>query len=132
MRAVDRSEISAYLDGELDDARAREVEAALAADSALTAEFAALDAADKNWREAARAAQFEPSVRLPAAATFLPSLPGLAAVMIALLALRFLPGLVGSSVWAFAIHGVALAVLSGWTVRAVAAFPAEDEQARAL
>ncbi len=119
MRTIEPGELSGYLDGELDRARAAEVGAALAEDAALAAELAALSGADAKWSYAARTAQFLPDVRLARNKNLLESAAGparLAGLVAALLALRFLPGLGGTPVWAFAIHGVALAAVVAWVV----------------
>ena len=65
MSGLDPAELSALLDGELDPARAREVEAMIAADPALAAEFERLKLADGHMRSIAEAAAFRPELRLP-------------------------------------------------------------------
>ena len=62
-------ELSAYLDGELPAARAREVEALMAADPRLRSEFDVLAHADRRWRKAGEAAAFQPALRPRRAAT---------------------------------------------------------------
>ena len=57
-------ELSAYLDGELPAARAREVGALLAADPRLRADFDALADVDRRWRAAGETAAFQPAIRL--------------------------------------------------------------------
>ncbi len=116
MTTIDPSELSAYIDGELDATRAAAVAAALAADEALAAELAALRCTDERWSCAARTAQFAPNVRLPRRTSWVDSKAALTGVVAALLALRFLPSLGAVAVWAFAIHGVALTGLVAWVV----------------
>lgn len=65
MKPVEEAELSALLDGELEAARARQIEAQMAEDPALRREFEALASADATWRAAADAAAFTPAVRLP-------------------------------------------------------------------
>jgi anti-sigma factor RsiW len=67
MTPLDPAELSAFLDGELPPARARQIEALLAEDSALRAEFEALRQADADWRQAGAAAMFVSPVRPPSA-----------------------------------------------------------------
>jgi anti-sigma factor RsiW len=86
---LDPAELSALIDGELSPDRARVVEAMLARDPALKAEFDALRAQDAGWREAAGDATFVPAVRLPQPAPAAVTGPGLAAVVLLLLAARF-------------------------------------------
>jgi anti-sigma factor RsiW len=63
---LDPAELSALLDGELDPARARQIEAMIAADPVLSEEFEQLKQADNKLRSLAGAAAFHPRVRWPA------------------------------------------------------------------
>lgn len=63
MKPVQVDELSALLDGELDQEREREVLKQLAIDSGLHAEFEALVALDARWKSAAATASFVASVR---------------------------------------------------------------------
>jgi anti-sigma factor RsiW len=62
------AELSAFLDGELAPARAREIEASIAADPDLRATYEQLQAADQTLKAIAETAAFRPLVRLTAQA----------------------------------------------------------------
>jgi anti-sigma factor RsiW len=66
MTDLDPAELSALLDGELDPARGREVEALIAADPVLSAEFEQLKRADQRLKSLAEPAAFRPQIRWPA------------------------------------------------------------------
>jgi len=68
MNDWDPAELSALLDGELDSARTEKVEALIAADPGVRAEFERLAQADRRLRTIAEAALFRPEVRWPEAA----------------------------------------------------------------
>jgi anti-sigma factor RsiW len=68
LQPLDPAELSAFLDGELPPARMTEIEALLASDPALKAEYETLRRSDATWREAAVGATFISAVRLPKAA----------------------------------------------------------------
>lgn len=71
MILVQPEELSALMDGELDDERRAEVQIQIAAEPALKAAFEAMVDLDKRWRAAAREAAFVPLVHpLPAAGAF--------------------------------------------------------------
>jgi anti-sigma factor RsiW len=84
---LDPAELSAFLDGELPPARLAEIEALLASDPALKAEYETLRGSDATWREAAVGAMFVPAVRVTAAAAAVPALR-IAAIVAALLLIR--------------------------------------------
>lgn len=65
MRPIDPAELSALIDGELDDSRAAEVRAALAGDEALRARYAELTGADAHLRSIAAGVELSPRIRLP-------------------------------------------------------------------
>jgi anti-sigma factor RsiW len=65
MSEPDPAELSAFLDGELDPIRAKQIEALLAADPEMRAAFEQLDLADRRLRSVAAAAAFRPRVRWP-------------------------------------------------------------------
>lgn len=122
MNPIDPAELSAYLDGELSPARAREIETALMSSPALRAALDALTKADETWRTAARSAAFRPVVRLPGAA--LPakvSISRMAGVVALLLAVRFLPKLTGALDWELVANGIALAVVIAWVIHMIRA-----------
>jgi anti-sigma factor RsiW len=68
MKPIEPTELSAYIDGELDAGRAAEVRAALDMDASLRGQYAALMRADAHLRSVAAAAgtTLHPRVRLPA------------------------------------------------------------------
>ena len=67
MTPLNPAELSAYLDGELSETRAREVAAMVAANPALLDELDMLGNQDAAWRVAAGAAAFRPALRLQGA-----------------------------------------------------------------
>jgi anti-sigma factor RsiW len=66
MTPLNPAELSAYLDGELSETRAREVAAMVAANPALRDELDMLGSEDAAWRVAAGSAAFRPALRLQA------------------------------------------------------------------
>ena len=119
MTPLDPAELSAFLDGELPPARAREIEALLAEDAGLRAEYEALRQTDADWRQAGAAAMFVSQVRLPLAARG-PAIslwPGAiaAALLLARIAAKFIEPVAPSLLLNFA--GLALV---GWAVAALA------------
>ncbi len=117
MNPIDPAELSAYLDGELDPARAGEVEAALASSPALRGELNALVNADNAWRAAARGASFEPGIRLRPGNTVLRSTLRAAGAIVLLLAARVLPKLPGSLLWELVLNGIAFTFALIWIAR---------------
>jgi anti-sigma factor RsiW len=107
MSDLDPAEMSALLDGELDPSRARQVEALIAADPALAAQFEQLKRADHGLRSLAEAAAFAPEVRLPAVET--PAVPRWLGPCLALLVTAWTVGKVTPSMLlAFEINALAL------------------------
>lgn len=119
MKPIDESELSAYLDDELDPKRTAQVRAALADDEKLAAQLDAFRAVDEAWREAAVTARFAPDVRLVRATAFWESWKGIAVLSTLLVALRWLPSVTGLLEWGLAIHAAALALVLVWTARRV-------------
>ncbi len=122
MTQIDPAELSALLDGELDKARAREVEAALAADPQMRAEYEALAVKDKRWRSAARGAAFAPRTRFGQAFNF--SLA--AGLALALIALRLAQKAIDALGPALLLHGAALVLAMAaliWMARGGGAAP---------
>lgn len=111
MKPVTPEELSALLDGELDDARAREVEAQIVAHPRLRAEFDALSGADARWRGAAAAAVFTPRVKLPKTAWSLNIVIVAVALAAGLICLRAAPKLMESLAFGFGLHIVCFAIL---------------------
>jgi anti-sigma factor RsiW len=121
MTPVLPEELSALMDGELDADRAREVEAQLAANPHLRAEFSRLVEMDAQWRAAATTAVFAPAVRLPLSTAGLSSAAVVTALIIGLIGLRMAPKWFESLTLGFGLHAVALAgLLAGltWVARA--------------
>ena len=117
MTPADAEMLSALLDGELDAARAREVEMQIAADPALRRAFEALSAADAAWRAAAATAIFVPAITLPASENRLGWFAASAPLIAVLVLLRMAPKLIGPPVVGFGLHAIALAVLLAALIR---------------
>lgn len=117
MNPIDPAELSAYLDGELSPARAREVEAAMTSSPALRAEFDALLEADEKWRAAGRSASFRPDIRLRGASLPKVSPYRAGGAVALLLAARILPKLGGAWAWELLVNAIALAVIMVWVIR---------------
>lgn len=111
MKPVQPAELSALLDGELETSRKAEVEAALAGDPALQAQFLALKSADQRWRKAAHAASFQPQIDLGQQGSTLRSATLIVLAVIALIILRFAPKFIDVTTFGIALHIVALVVL---------------------
>lgn len=119
MMPIDPAELSGLLDGELDPERARQVQAAIAADPDLRTEFAALQEADRAWRNAAAGAGFPADVRVPSGVAPIwrrESLAAIGGVLISLFALRIATRFGNASKWEWVllVHMVALAVILVW------------------
>lgn len=110
MSDLDPAELSALLDGELDPARASAVEALIAADPVLAAEFDRLKRADQRLRALAADAAFPPRVRWPRPAPA--PLPAWFAPCLGLVLLAWLAGkLAPAMALALAVNALALVVL---------------------
>ena len=92
MRPIEPEELSAFVDGELDAQRMREVEVAIANDPAVRRALETIADADSAWRLAAKSARFQPSVRLPTRSWLRSPALGGASVLVLLL-IRVLPKL---------------------------------------
>ncbi len=117
MKPVEPAELSAYLDGELEPARAREVQQALEHEPSLRAEFETLNRLDGAWRAAAGSAAFQPRVRLPRGAAASPTLLAGASAIAVLVALRVIPKLTDALGLGLLLHGIALSLILAWLVR---------------
>jgi anti-sigma factor RsiW len=119
VKPIEPAELSAYMDGELDPARAREVEGALESSPALRAEFNSLVSADNSWRMAARTASFRPGIRLQPTDAPLPlrSVFRAAGFVILLLAARVVPKLASTLEVELILNAVALTIALTWIVR---------------
>lgn len=109
MTDLDPAELSALLDGELDPARARALEAMIAADPALAAEYEQLKRADHRLRSMAEAGAFRPDIRWPAAQA--PAFPPWLIGSLAAAAAAWAIGKVAPPmILAFGVNAAALAV----------------------
>jgi len=79
-------ELSAMIDGELDEARTVELRDAIRQNPALRAEFERLEAAHQTWDAAAATACFHPAVRLPSTSARSASLMSVVALLSFMLA----------------------------------------------
>jgi len=105
MNPVDRSKISALIDGELPREQAEAVQEEIAANAAFRSEYEELAALDSAWKAEAQAAMFRPSVSFPKGAV--ESRWPFALVLTTLLALRVVLKVLGL----FASVGVAAVFL---------------------
>lgn len=109
MTDLDPAELSALLDGELDPARACALEAIIAADPALAAQFQQLKRADQRLRSVAEAAAFRPDIRWPAAQA--PALPPWLVASLAAAGAAWAIGKVAPAmILAFGVNAAALAL----------------------
>ena len=110
--------LSALLDGELDEREAARVQAAMAADPALRRRYEALERLHARLGEAAEQFAFMPDIELPRAS---PAPVGAwmagAGVVLALLAIRFLPKFVDLAVAGIAVQIAACAAIAFLIVR---------------
>lgn len=113
MTQVRDEELSALLDGELDEREAARVRAAIAADPGLRREFEALERLHEQLGEAAEQFAFMPDIELPRAApaSVRAWMVG-AGVVLALLAIRFLPKFVDLTVAGIAVQITACAAIA--------------------
>ncbi len=109
MKPIDQSELSGYLDGELDEIRANEIEAALSHDLALQQALISLTTFDEQWKKAAHAASFSPQRKLLSFEKCSLSTSALIAIALVFAAVRLLPKLMMLE-WGFALHALALAI----------------------
>lgn len=117
MNPIDPAELSAFLDGELEAARAKDVESAIASDPALRMEFERLQKADAGWAAAARSAISQPTVFLASRTTVSSFYVRIAIGAVVLLALRILPKLNDAVAWGAALHSIVLIALLTWVIR---------------
>jgi anti-sigma factor RsiW len=117
MSDPDPAELSAFLDGELTAVRAAQVEAIIAADARVRAEYEMLAKADARWRSMALGAAFRPQVSWPVPTQ--PALPRWAPVLLFFIPIASIAGkLAGTMVASLAINGLALLLLVACTVAA--------------
>lgn len=124
MTPVNKEELSALLDGELESKRAAVVRAAIAADPALHAEYEALVRLDAGLVGAAAEAGFMPDIVLAPAAPSAPHWMAGLAVVVVLLGVRLLPKLMD-----LALVGVLLQIVAAGIVLALIMSIARDPHA---
>jgi len=117
MNPIDPAELSAFLDGELEAARAKEVASAIASDPALRTEFERLRKADTGWSAAARSAISRPTIFLASRTTFSSFYMRVVTGAMVLLSLRILPKLNDAVAWGFVLHSIVLIALLTWVIR---------------
>jgi anti-sigma factor RsiW len=115
MKSVEPAELSAYIDGELESTRRKEIEAALERDASLRAELEELTRLDAEWSDTARSAISLPPVQS------VERLPGFArsfvTMLIVLLVLRFVPKVAEQLLPGVLIHIAAFALVLVWIFR---------------
>jgi anti-sigma factor RsiW len=110
--------LSALLDGELDEREVARVRAAIAADPALRRQYEALERLHAQLGEAAEQFAFMPEIELPrAAAAPVAAWMAGAGLVLALLAIRFLPKFVDLAVAGIAVQVAACAAIAFVVVR---------------
>jgi hypothetical protein len=117
MKPVDSTELSAYLDGELDAERTIEVAIELDSNPALRAEFDRLTANDIQWKQSARSANFLPDVTLAPSAVSPKNFPGVSALVILLVLTRILPKLGIHLEWWLLLHMLSLTIIMTCVIR---------------
>jgi anti-sigma factor RsiW len=128
MKPVLPEELSGLMDGELDAARAREVERQVALNSDLRAEFDRLVETDAKWRASAAAAAFVPAIRVPPPVTApLSSAAVMTALSVGLICLRMAPKWLDSLTVSFGVQAAALAAVLVGLIWVAAVFDSGHE-----
>jgi anti-sigma factor RsiW len=117
MKTIEPFELSAYLDGELDAVRTREIESALDRDPALRAELESMQTLDAAWVAAARTAVSRPSLRLDPVVGDSRLIVSAAVIVVGLLAVRLVPKFVDLMTAGLLAHLVVLAATLAWLIR---------------
>lgn len=117
MKPFEPAELSAYLDGELDAARAKEIEVLLANDPGLRAEFDQLKRQDAVWISAVHSAVVRPRLSLEPRSNASMAVARSAVLLAGLLAVRFVPKFPELVSFGVVLHIVVLAVALAWVVR---------------
>jgi anti-sigma factor RsiW len=118
MTQVHDEELSALLDGELDEREAARLRARIAADPALRREFEALQRVHDRLGEAAEQLAFMPDIVVPQAERpAVGAWMAAAAGVLALLAIRFLPKFVDLAVVGIAVQVAACAAIAFVVIR---------------
>jgi hypothetical protein len=127
MEPITPQELSAYLDGELDDShRASQIRAAIENDAAIRHTYQIIAETDSAWRAAAQSARFRPKITLPSR-TALGSAVSMGAALLFLLMVRGLPKLSDTLTWGIMLQGVALGAMMVWVVVFASKSPDLDE-----
>lgn len=117
MNKIEPYELSAYLDGELDAQRAREIESALNHDPLLRTELEHMRALDATWAAAARAAVSRPRVRLESQVGQSRLIGSASVIVVGLLVVKLVPKFVDLMTVSVLMHFVVLAVTLTWLIR---------------
>jgi anti-sigma factor RsiW len=126
MEPINPEELSAYVDGELDAHRARQVATAIESDPATRQAYQIIAQADSAWRAAAQSARFRPKTALPSRIA-LESAASMCAAILLLLAVRALPKLSDAMTWGLMLQGIALGAIVLWVVAFASKSPDLDE-----
>jgi anti-sigma factor RsiW len=126
MASINSEELSAYLDGELDAHRIRQINAAIENDAATRHAYQVLAETDFAWRAAAQSAGFRPKIVLPSH-TALGSAVSMCTAILFLLVVRALPKLSDALTWGLMLQGVALGAIIVWVVVFARKSPDLDE-----
>lgn len=117
MKPVEPTELSAYLDGELDGERTIAVASELDSNPALRAEFDMLTANDMQWKQSAISANFPPKVTLTPPTALPKNFPGVSALVILLVLIRILPKPGIHFEWWLLLHMLSLAIIMTCVMR---------------
>jgi anti-sigma factor RsiW len=115
MKPIEPEELSAFVDGELDARRMREVEAALSTDPALRAAHKIIADADAAWRAAVTLGRFETTAQLMAH-SWLQSPALTCAAALVLVVVRALPKLSDALALSLLLQLPLLIALMVWVV----------------
>jgi hypothetical protein len=126
MEPINPEELSAYLDGELDANRAREVKTAIENDAAIRQAYQIIAEADSAWRSAAQSAGFRPKITIPSRFA-LGSPASMCTAILCLLIVRALPKLSDALTWGLMLQGIALGGMMVWVVVLASKSPDFDE-----
>lgn len=127
MRPIESAELSAYLDGELDAARAQDVVIALAGDAKLRAELEQLKKQDAAWASAASTAISQPKLRLVPEEAKSSARARIVVITMVLVAVRLFPKMEDLFLLGIVLHCAVLVAALAWIVRVM-----RDDDARQL
>jgi hypothetical protein len=120
MKPVQPEELSALLDGEIDSQRAREIRAQFEADPDLRAQFDALRQRDTQWRTAAAAAAFDPSISMSTARASTISGPAIVLLVMLMVLVRFVSKVLNieAMIWGLNVCGLIVVLTATiWLLR---------------